>query len=141
MSSKNSARLGAVQLLYQMQTTGVEAAQALLHKKEYFTGKDLDGVEFIPADLQLLTEIVEGYEAKEQEVLTKIESISKYDMDRLEVILQCILKAGVYELLAADPSYTKGNIISAYLDITNAFYDKREIGIINVILDKIANYI
>lgn len=141
MTSINSARLGAVQLLYQMQTTEINSKQALAHKEEYFTGKDLDGVNFIPADLELLTKIVKGYESREEEINKIISDISKYGMDRLEIILQCILKAGVYELLENTEEYTKGNIISAYLDITNAFYDKKEIGIVNVILDKVANSI
>jgi transcription antitermination protein NusB len=141
MSSINTARLGAVQLIYQMQTTGIGAKQALLNKGAYFSGKELDGVEFIPADLELLTKIVEGYESRQEEIEQIISSISKYELSRLEIILQCILKAGVYEILDNTEEYTKGNIISAYLDITNSFYDKKEIGIINVILDKVANSI
>ncbi len=138
MTAINAARLGAVQMLYQMQTTGIEAKQALLHKEDYFSGKDLDGVSFIPADLELLTKIVTGYEDKAEEIALIVESVSKYEMSRLELILQCILKAGIYELLENDKEYTRGNVISSYLDITNAFYDKKEIGIINVILDKVS---
>ena len=141
MSSINTARLGAVQLIYQMHSTGIGATEALLRKEDYFTGKDLDGVNFIPADLELLTKIVEGYAAREDEIEKIISSVSKYEMSRLEVILQCILKAGIYELLDNSEDYTKGKIISAYLDITNAFYEKKEIGIINVILDKVAKSI
>ncbi|MCT4574627.1 MAG: transcription antitermination factor NusB [Alphaproteobacteria bacterium] len=136
-----AARLGAVQLLYQMQTTGVSAKRALLDKDDYFTGKDLDGINFNPANLDLLTKIVEGYDNRKEDVDGIISSVSKYEMDRLEIILQCILRAGVYELLENTSEYTKPNIISSYLDVTNAFYDKKEIGIVNVILDKIAKSI
>lgn len=141
MTSVNSSRLGAVQLIYQMQTTNIEAKEALLHKEEYFSGKELDGIKFVPADLDLLTKIVEGYEERKDEIEYLIQSNSKYELNRLEIILQCILKAGIYELLENPCSYTKGNIISSYLDITDAFYDKKEIGIINVILDKVSKSI
>lgn len=141
MSSINTARLGAVQLIYQMKTTEMGAKQALLHKKDYFSGKDLDGVSFIPADLDLLTQIVIGYEENQEKIDELISSTSKYEMNRLEVILQCILKAGTYELLENTETYTNGNIISSYLDITNSFYEKKEIGIVNVVLDGISKKI
>jgi len=137
--SINTARLGAVQLIYQMQTTGVSAKIALTSKEDYFLGQDLDGISLAPADLDLLTEIVEGYERRREEVDSLIDTNSKYDLSRLELILQCILKAAVYELLENKDKYNKGKIISSYLDVTNSFYDKKEIGIVNVVLDKIAN--
>jgi N utilization substance protein B len=124
-----------------LQTTGVTAKRALLDKDDYITGKDLDGINFYPANLDLLTKIVEGYVNTKEDVDGIISSVSKYEMDRLEIILQCILRAGGYELLENTIEYTKPNIISSYLDVTNAFYDKKEIGIVNVILDKIANSI
>ena len=48
-----------------------------------------------------------------------------------------ILRAGTYELLAR-PDVPTAAIISEYLDIAHAFYDKREAGFVNGLLDAVA---
>jgi N utilization substance protein B len=51
--------------------------------------------------------------------------------------MRAILRAGTYELLAR-PDVPVASVISEYLDVADAFYDKREKGFVNGLLDGIA---
>jgi N utilization substance protein B len=46
------------------------------------------------------------------------------------------LRAGAYELIARE-DIPKGSIISEYLDVAHAFYDRKEKGFVNGVLDAI----
>jgi N utilization substance protein B len=48
-----------------------------------------------------------------------------------------ILRAGTYELLARVDVGT-GTVISEYVDVAHAFYDKREAGFVNGLLDGVS---
>jgi N utilization substance protein B len=51
--------------------------------------------------------------------------------------MRAILRAGVYELIARS-DVPLGSVISEYVDVAHAFYDKRESGFVNGLLDAIA---
>ena len=51
--------------------------------------------------------------------------------------MKAILRAGTYELIAR-PDVPLGTVIGEYLDVADAFYDKREKGFVNGLLDAIA---
>jgi N utilization substance protein B len=48
-----------------------------------------------------------------------------------------ILRCGSYELIARADVPT-GTVINEYLDVADAFYDKREKGFVNGLLDAVA---
>ncbi len=51
--------------------------------------------------------------------------------------MRAILRAGAYELIAR-ADVPVGSVISEYVDVAHAFYDKRESGFVNGLLDAIA---
>jgi N utilization substance protein B len=61
-------------------------------------------------------------------------------MERLDKPMRQILRAGTYELLARADVPT-GAVISEYLDVADAFYDRREKGFVNGLLDALAKEI
>ena len=60
-----------------------------------------------------------------------------WPLERLEIILRSILRAGAYELLAR-PEVPAKVAISEYLDIAHAFFAGKEPGLINGVLDRLA---
>ena len=60
-----------------------------------------------------------------------------WNLERLDRPLRQILRAGVYELLAR-PDVPDATVISEYVDVAKAFYDKRETGFVNGLLDAVA---
>ena len=51
--------------------------------------------------------------------------------------MRAILRAGTYELIAR-PDVPAASVISEYIDVAHAFFDKRETGFVNGLLDAIA---
>ena len=60
-----------------------------------------------------------------------------WSLDRLDRPMRAILRAGTYELLAR-PDVPVASVISEYVDVAHAFYDKRESGFVNGLLDAVA---
>ena len=63
-----------------------------------------------------------------------------WSLERLDRPMRQILRAGTYELLArADVPI--GSVISEYVDVAHAFYDKRETSFVNGLLDAVAKVV
>ncbi len=58
-------------------------------------------------------------------------------LQRLDRSMRAILRAGTYELLARADVPT-ATVITEYVDVAHAFFDKREAGFVNGLLDAIA---
>ena len=134
----SAARLASVQVLYQMMLNNQDAKSALRDFINHRVGFDLDGDVFVPADQELLTTIVTGVIDRRSDVDEMIENaLTSGGKGGVELLLTCILMCGIYELLDQSDVDT-ALIITEYLNVTDAFFDKKEIGLINGILDKIA---
>lgn len=141
VAMRNSARLMAVQAVYQMSVNRKEPAyvvdEYLYHRK----GEVIDGEELIAPDASLFTNIVLGVSERRDD-LTGIVQANRPQKEGgedsissgLEPLLMAIALCGVYELLAhkdVDPPI----IISTYVDVTKAFFTGNEPGLINGLLD------
>jgi len=138
---KSSARMSAVQVLYQMRLNHQDARTALKDYVAHRAGKKIDGDQLVTPDAEMLDVIVKGVEER----WTDIDGIIAQTMtdggrDKVEILLDCILRAGIYELLAHGEIAT-GIIINDYLSVTAGFYEGAETRIINGILDKAAKVI
>ncbi len=135
---KTAARLGAVQVLYQMRLNNQDAKSALREFLDTRVGFELDGDKFVPADAELLEEIVSGIAARWADVdVILAKALADGKKGDPEALLDCILRAGIYELMASSTVDT-GIIINDYLNVTTGFYDGSEPKIVNAILDKVA---
>ncbi|MGK6354954.1 transcription antitermination factor NusB [Sphingomonas sp. DT-207] len=137
--ARAAARLGAVQALYQREMEGT-AVPALLHEFHHHRlGAIIEDVEYAEADVLFFDDIVKGVDARQGEIdaLIAAKLSADWTMERLDKPMRQILRAGTYELLAR-PDVPVGAVISEYLDVTDAFYDRREKGFVNGILDAVA---
>jgi len=84
-------------------------------------------------------DIVKGVDARREELDGLIaERLSAgWTMDRLDKPMRQILRCGAYELVAR-PDVPVATAISEYVDVADAFYDKREKGFVNGLLDAVA---
>ncbi|MBY8828697.1 transcription antitermination factor NusB [Hephaestia mangrovi] len=137
--ARAAARLAAVQALYQHDMEGT-AIPALLHEfHQHRLGATIDGDEFEDADVPLFDDLVGGVAARREEIDARIAAklAAGWSLDRLDKPMKSILRAGAYELIARPDVPTK-TVISEYLDVADAFYDKREKGFVNGLLDALA---
>ena len=134
-----AARLAAVQALYQheMEQTAVPA---LLHEFHHHRlGATIEGAEYADAEVDFFDDVVKGTVARLGEIDATIAGklAAGWTLARLDKPMKAILRCGVYELLAR-ADVPVGVVISEYLDVTHAFYDRREARFINGLLDAVA---
>jgi N utilization substance protein B len=137
--SRSVARLAAVQALYQQEMETI-TVPALLHEfHSHRLGATIDEVEYADAEVDFFDDLVKGVSARSDELDGMIAArlAAGWSLERLDRPMRQILRAGAYELVArADVPVAA--IISEYVDVAKAFYDKREASFANGLLDAIA---
>lgn len=137
--SRSAARLAAVQALYQLEMEGTPV-HILLHEfHAHRLGATIEDVTYAPAEQPFFDDVVSGVDKRRDEIdaLIVARLSSGWSLDRLDKPMRQILRAGTYELLARADIAT-ATIISEYVDVAHAFYDKRESGFVNGLLDAVA---
>ena len=138
-TARAAARLAAVQALYQhdMEATPIPA---LLHEfHRHRLGATIEDVDYAEAEVDFFDDLVKGTTARLSEIDAKIAGklAAGWSLARLDRPMKAILRAGTYELLAR-ADVPVGATISQYVDVADAFYEKREKGFVNGLLDAIA---
>ena len=116
------------------------AIPTLLHEFHHHRlGATIEGVEYTDAEVDFFDDVVAGVGAREAELDELIASklAKDWSLTRLDRPMRQILRAGSYELVARIDVPT-GSIISEYVDVAKAFYDKREASFVNGLLDAVA---
>jgi transcription antitermination protein NusB len=137
--SRSAARLAAVQALYQQEMEGTPIAPLLHEFHQHRLGATIDGVEYVDAEVDFFDDVVKGADARGAELDTLIAGklADDWSLARLDKPMKAILRAGAYELLAR-ADVPAASVISEYVDVAKAFYDARETGFVNGLLDAIA---
>ena len=137
--SRSAARLAAVQALYQQEMEGTPLATLLHEFHHHRLGATIDDVEYADAEVDFFDDVVAGVDARRDELdgLIAGRLAQGWSLARLDKPMKAILRAGAYELLAR-ADVPVGTAISEYVDVAKAFYDGREAGFINGLLDAIA---
>lgn len=137
--SRSAARLAAVQALYQLEMEGTPLHLLLHEFHQHRLGATIEDVTYAQAEESFFDDVVQGVDRRRDEIDGLIGArLSKgWSLDRLDKPMRQILRAGAYELLARKDVAT-GTVISEYVDVAHAFYDKREAGFVNGLLDAVA---
>ena len=134
--SRSAARLAAVQALYQLEMEKTPLPMLLHEFHHHRLGATIEGVEYEDAEVDFFDDVVRGVEARRDELDAIISAkLSKdWSLARLDKPMRQILRAGAYELSARIDVPT-GSVISEYVEVAKAFYDKRETAFVNGLLD------
>ena len=137
--SRSAARLAAVQALYQQEMEGTPLSRLLHEFHEHRLGATIEEAQYVEAEQSFFDDVVSGVDARRAEIDEVIASklAEGWSLDRLDRPMRAILRAGTYELLARR-DVPVASVISEYVDVAHAFYDKRESGFVNGLLDAIA---
>jgi N utilization substance protein B len=137
--SRSAARLAAVQALYQHDMEGTPVARLLKEFHDHRLGATIEDAQYHAAERDFFDDIVTGADARRDEIDSLISQrlAEGWSLDRLDRPMRAILRAGAYELIAR-ADVPVGSVISEYVDVAHAFYDKRESGFVNGLLDAIA---
>jgi N utilization substance protein B len=139
--SRSAARLAAVQALYQQEMEGTPVARLLKEFHDHRLGAIIEDDQYHQAEQDFFDDIVTGAEARREEIdaLISARLAQGWSLERLDRPMRAILRAGAYELIAR-ADVPVGSVISEYVDVAHAFYDKTESGFVNGLLDSIAKH-
>lgn len=137
--ARAAARLAAVQALYQHHMEGTPEARLLDEFHQHRLGAEIDDDVYAEAEAAFFDDVVKGVLARSEEIDALISGklAGGWTLARLDKTMAQILRAGAYELLARKDVPT-GAVISEYLDVTHAFFERTEAKFVNGVLDGIA---
>ena len=137
--ARSSARLAAVQALYQIEANGSPAKTVVKEFLDYRINEIIDETPLEKADADFFSDIVIGTNDRRDEIDELIKSNLSDDwiLDRIESVTRAAIRAGIYEIIARVDVPTSV-IINEYIDATKAFFDDGTSSFVNGVLDKIA---
>lgn len=138
-NKRGSARLGAVQALYQMDVGGTPLKDVLQEFELYRLGKEVDDELYLPADFAYFKDLVSGV-VREQRRLDPLihNALQKgWPLARIDQTLRAILRSGLYEIMA-HKDVPVPVILSEYVDVAKAFFEGDEPRLVNGVLDALA---
>ncbi len=143
-AAKRLARLVAVQVLYQDSFDQEPLAEILRRSLEdaddILNGGEGEG-ELISdrPDPALLAAIVQGVKEHKETLSGMIEGAldARLSASRMEILLRSVLLAGAFELYR-NPDAPVAVIVNDYVDVARAFFDAKEPGLVNAVLDRLA---
>lgn len=145
--ARSTARLAAVQALYQLQMEDTALNRLLDEFHQHRLGREVDdedfeGEVFADAEVDFFDDVVRGVDARRDEIdeILIAKLAAGWTLARLDKTMLQILRAGTYELLARADVPT-ATAITEYVDVAKAFFDDREAKFVNGILDAAAKEI
>lgn len=145
LRKKSSARVAAVQCLYQMKVTGESHAPEKLmtnyldHWQEDHDGGDRAFSKDAEPDKSMLRKLltIAAENATEIDTLIRGSLNEKWTVERMSPLLVAILTSAVVELrfIRTPPAPI---IIDEYVTITGRFFESSEMGFVNGLLDALA---
>ena len=140
--SRSAARLAAVQASYQRSMEATPTAQLIHEFHQHRLGATIEDVEYNEAEVAFFDDLVTGSIAREAELDAAISArlSTGWSLDRLDKPMRALLRVATYELLARGDVPVK-TVINEYIDVADAFYDQREKGFVNGLLDTVARQV
>jgi N utilization substance protein B len=139
-NKRSSARLAAVQALYQMDTAGSDVEDTIKEFEKFRLGKEIAGDKYSPADAGFFRDILHGVVREQLKLDPLIDEalLNGWPMTRIDMTLRQILRAGAYEIMHRKDVPAKAAIVE-YVDVAQAFFnDGDEVKLTNALLDGLA---
>lgn len=137
-NKKSSARLFAVQILFEMEINGTKINSIL----ERLTDEYLIEISRLnktgKADKNHLIKILKGVTKNQKDIDLNInDNLIGWSLSRIDSVSRAILRSALYELRECNDIPVKV-IINEYIEISKSFFEGDEPNFINGILDKIS---
>lgn len=143
-TARSTARLAAVQALYQFHMEQTPQARLLDEFHQHRLGRtiddeDFDEAEYADAEVPFFDDVVRGVAARRDEIDAVVAGklASGWTIARLDKAMLQVLRAGTYELLAR-ADVPAAVVINEYVEVAKAFFDDGQAKFVNGILDAVA---
>lgn len=139
VNKRGAARLAAVQAIYQMDMTGTSISEVVEEYESLRIGKEVDGEEYLSADLSWFRSLVAGVVREQRELDPMIHKTLPDDwpLSRIDTLLRAVLRCGAFELKNRQDVPSRV-VINEYIEIAKAFFEQDEPRLVNAVLDRLA---
>ncbi len=133
-----AARLVAAQCVYDMIITGHSASEVLEDYRDFRMNEPLEGIEFVPANFDLLCKIVRGVADRRTDLVDMVQGAldSRKGTSQPEALLRSVLLCGAYEMLA-HTEIDAPLLIAEYNAVADAFFEEAEGKLVHAVLDRL----
>ena len=133
---RSASRVGAIQSLYSAKIADLDIYKVM---SDFVSGGcmvEMDDVSY-PAQQDLYNSIVSGVLNRNEEIVSIANSaLTSRPIEKQDVLIGYILKAGIFEIIDNADIDAK-LIVSEYVDIAHSFYEPKEAGMVNGVLDNV----
>ena len=144
---RSLSRLASVQALYQITLSSDQPDNIIDNYFQNYselisstTNKDKveEFIYFDKVDYKFFIKLAKGTLSELEKIDSLIEKFlhEEWPINRLEILIKSILRLAIGEIILFDKTPSKV-IISEYMEITSAYYNDKEVKMINAILDKV----
>lgn len=135
-----TARLAAVQALYQMDVAQSGLNDILAEFESHWIGQEIEGDQYKPAETAFFRAVVEGVLDHQVKLDRMIDETLRagWPLRRVEAVLRAVLRAGAFEL-GYRGDVPGRVVITEYADVAGAFFERDEVGMVNGVLDRLAH--
>ncbi len=139
---RSTARLGAVQALYQMDMAGTDLNEVVGEFSEYRLGVEVEGETYKEADNAFFEEIIRGVVQHQRELDPLLDErlAVGWRLVRIDSILRAILRSAAFELQERHDVPVRV-VLNEYIDIARAFFEGDEPKVVNGVLDSLAKHL
>lgn len=137
---RGTARLAAVQALYQMDVASTDLISTLADFEAHRLDGEAEGEKLVAADREFFRDLVVGVVEAQRRIDPVIHAalIEGWPLKRLDLTLRAILRAGAFEITERRDIPPRV-AISEYVDVARAFFGNgEEPGMVNAVLDRVA---
>ena len=134
----SATRLASVQSLYEIEISGSSDDTVMLDFLQERWARLGDNGQLTELDKAKFAALLRGVKIERPQLDELIAgALDKgRSLDRLDILLQSILRAGVFELYR-ESTVPVAVVINEYVDIAHAFYAEGEPALVNAVLDKL----
>jgi transcription antitermination protein NusB len=143
---RSTARLAAVQALYQMDMAGTDLNEVVREFAEYRlggeVGADIEGQRYKEADSEFFEEIIRGVVRLQRDIDPLLDErlATGWRLTRIDSILRATLRSAAFELLERHDVPARV-VLNEYIDISRAFFEHDEPKVVNGVLDSLARHL
>lgn len=140
-NKRGTARLAAVQALYQMDIGGMGLAATVAEYENFRLGREIDGEIYRDADPAWFRQIVAGVVDQQKSIDPVLQGtlVEGWQLARIDSILRATLRAAVWEL-TNKPDVSSRVVVSEYVEVAKAFFEGgEEPRMVNGVLNTLAH--
>ncbi len=139
---RSTARLGAVQALYQMDIAGTDLNDVVKEFSEHRLGAEVEGDHYKDADGEFFEAIIRGVVEHQREIDPLLDErlATGWRLVRIDSILRAILRSAAFELRERHDVPARV-VLNEYIDIARAFFEGDEPKVVNGVLDGLAKHL